>query len=108
MSKARYLVFSVSTKLRREQPLAGLYAKSHTEALKVAQEDFPSLKVEVHRFYPPGGAWKDTSRLYWTKESKYGLKYKCKACDKENLGMGEGRYNHWPFCNYHPETWKSL
>lgn len=34
----------------------------------------------------PSG-WKgDWGDLFWTKESVYGLKYKCQSCDHEQLG----------------------
>ena len=51
------------------------------------------------RFDKPSG-WKGKKRddsTYYTKSTKYGVKYKCKWCGKESLGIGA--YNHWRWCH---------
>ncbi len=49
----------------------------------------------------PSG-WKNdhVGSPFWIKSSKYGQKYKCKTCGRENLGIGRG-HNHEHDCVHH-------
>jgi hypothetical protein len=35
---------------------------------------------------------------WWTKDSKYGVKYQCASCGKITLGSGNDSGMHWPTC----------
>lgn len=47
----------------------------------------------------PSG-WKGKKEYpFWTKDSVYGMKYKCSACGKEVLGVsGDPLHNHYENC----------
>jgi hypothetical protein len=48
---------------------------------------------------PPG--WKGIREdPYWTKDTKYGVRYKCSACGREALGIRYGimSHNHYKTC----------
>lgn len=57
------------------------------------------MSRSVGRRKPSGwqGEWGD---LFWTKDSKYGCKYKCQTCGRERLGTYGNRhpYMHTPTC----------
>jgi hypothetical protein len=36
---------------------------------------------------------------WWTKDSKYGVKYQCSSCGKITLGQDNDAYMHWPTCD---------
>ena len=47
---------------------------------------------------PKPSGWKDGGR-YWTNDkSKYGVRYICKVCGRECLGVGSVERNHRPTC----------
>ena len=51
----------------------------------------------------PSG-WKATGAMYagfWTKPSKYGLRYMCPECGKKALGttFRNDAHHHWPKCS---------
>lgn len=54
----------------------------------------------------PNG-WKGTKTdSWWTKESKYGMKYMCPKCGKKTLGIVWGdasRVMHFKECQYYPK-----
>lgn len=59
------------------------------------------------RFDKPHSNWKGKKRddkIFYTISTQYGVKYKCKFCGKENLGLGS--YNHWKYCIHHHERGK--
>jgi hypothetical protein len=104
MSKGRYLVI-LPTPARENNIIAGLYASGYAKAEIAARELFgPTARVKQ---YVLRAGWKDNGGLYLTKETKYGVRYICKACGHENLGIGGGR-NHRGTCNYHPAVLKTL
>jgi hypothetical protein len=35
---------------------------------------------------------------WWTKDSKYGVKYQCSSCGKITLGTGNDSDMHWSAC----------
>lgn len=88
----RYYVFDTFLKLN----VGGLYSKSYEDAEAQAKKDF-GQHCYVRSLAAVRGTWKEgSSDLFWTRDSQYGVKYKCKVCGKENLGRGA--YNHWPEC----------
>ncbi len=73
----------------------GVLARNDADALAIAEEVIGFGGLRVTRFKVPRG-WTDDRQHFYTKDSTYGVKYKCKVCDKEHLGYG--RHNHWTFC----------
>lgn len=54
--------------------------------------------TETIRITKPSG-WKGAKEdAYWTKDSKYGVRYKCSACGREVLGSGSADRMHWTDC----------
>jgi len=47
----------------------------------------------------PSG-WKASGK-WWTKPSKYGLRYMCSECGKQALGLSvpDDRRHHWSWCS---------
>jgi hypothetical protein len=102
MTKARFLVYKVqrvSGPARR--PVAGLYAPNIEKANVIVQELF-GPDFEAARFSPPPGWKNDPENLFYTQETRLGVRYKCKACHKDTLKLG--RHNHWPWCTWHHES----
>ena len=64
--------------------------------------------MAVSKVKKPSG-WKDKGGFggdkYYTKDTKYGVKYMCKFCGKSNVGIDfSGRHMHWKSCPHYP--WK--
>jgi len=99
-------------------PQEYFYVRDH-KAFKGAQGEDDTLEVELDdcifygknawhdaaimlgfRFDKPSG-WKgrkrDDKSVYYTNNTKFGVKYMCKLCGKKQLGIGG--YNHWPWCH---------
>lgn len=100
MKQGRYLVYrgqAVRAVFGLEsRPIAGIYARGQEGAEKLASELFEGpVTVEPYKLK---SGWTDNGGLYLTKGSKHGLRYICKCCGKENLGVGA--YNHWAWCPY--------
>ena len=60
----------------------------------------------ILQFHPKPSGWKDNQGFgtgrFWTKGTKFGVKYECKTCGKRNLGLGS--YNHWKTCPHHRDN----
>jgi hypothetical protein len=54
----------------------------------------PAVEIEKPRGWKSRGE-KD---IYYVKSTRFGLKYKCKFCGRENLGYGAASHMHWRGC----------
>ncbi len=56
----------------------------------------------------PSYRWKDGNgftKKFWTLNTKHGVKYMCKECGRQNLGINfSGRGMHWKSCSQHPDN----
>lgn len=103
-NKSRWLVFSRNDSRRA---LVGFYARGFEKARNLSEELFPGDEFYVVQFKLQSG-WKDFNpkSLYFTKDSTYGMRYLCKACGRETLGLGS--YNHCDWCPHKPVRTSSV
>lgn len=40
---------------------------------------------------------------YWTKDSKYGVRYRCQTCGKNSLGISNAERMHMKDCAHYPK-----
>jgi hypothetical protein len=83
-------------------PVLGVLASSHDKALWAAAEllGVPASDLRTDLFKRPPG-WKDNlnpESCFWIKSTKYGQRYLCKFCGRDNLGIGGASRNHRPDC----------
>lgn len=96
--KSRWLAFHRNTP---REPVLGFYARGFEQADAFCAEllgtEFFSTQFKLK------SGWRDENpkSLFFTKDSVYGVRYLCKACSKDALGMGA--FNHWPKCPYSRE-----
>jgi hypothetical protein len=95
MSKGRFLAFDKGSQVF----VMGIYARNLEEA-EVIASDLLKRDLDLHPYRKPSG-WADNGGLYLTKDSKYGVKYWCKVCGRECLGLG--LRNHKSTCVYYGE-----
>lgn len=78
----------------------GIKAKTDREALETAKDLFNREDLVAIQYKVPSG-WKESGGLFYTKNSKYGVNYMCKACGRKTLGIGLS--NHYSTCTYKRE-----
>jgi hypothetical protein len=90
----KYWVFNPATQLF----VAEVKAKSEEEAAALAQAFGPGCKAR--KYSDVKGSWDVGFDTFWTKDSAKGRWYRCKVCDKDNLGRGShNHYTHCPLSN---------
>lgn len=60
---------------------------------------------ESTSIFPRPSGWKGhKGDRYWTKDSTYGVRYKCQSCGRESLGIREGARMHQTTCQNYPHA----
>jgi hypothetical protein len=61
----------------------------------------PKQELERVKNRPAPRTWSSNrGSMYWTKKTRYGVRYKCKSCEKETLGQDHG-YMLVSTCPFH-------